>query len=664
MTLPLHISVLEFNFPLPLPLWVTVGFATAAVVSAIYLYHRQKIAADIHTIRILTLLRILALFTAVVLLLAPVLVRASQHHSRGRLYLLLDDSRSMSRVDPGQTQSRAALAEEALQEIQSTLDRFDVTLVALSRPESLTPTPEAWFSSARSILDNPQAPSTPIGQVLAHVAAESDVPSTLLLVSDGRQNQGRLPEPAARELAGRGSRLFALSVGSARVVRDAAVDSIDAPPFILAGDDASLSATLRLDAIDQPVTATLTRDDKTVATKTIRATPVARVDFIDPAPPQGEHVYAVSVTPLPGEATAKNNRLATKLTVRREKIHVLLLDDEPRWEYQFLKTLLQLDSAVDLKVRLLRPARIENIPSPPPDPLPATAQDWSRFDVVIHGDVSPAGLTPTTQSNLATALREGKPKSLILIAGPRNLPSRYAGSPISALLPVDLTQSSSTTGISSEGFIPRFAPEVETSTLARLLPDEQLNRGFWSAFPPFYWHDEHTFGKPAAQVLWETGSSSSSRTALLSALAYGSGRVLYLATPETWRLRYVQAPDGQVVDLHRRFWSQVLRWSIAGEPAREDFSTRDVEDENQSADPARLTALAKAGNGAAFDVSDAARLAQALPATDHVQARTTRLGLFEDPQKPSTRYLHWAAFLVFVALLSAEWIVRKRKGLV
>jgi hypothetical protein len=660
MTAPLPISTLEFNSGLPV--WLALGLGVVAMISVLYFYLGQRSAA----IRLLFGLRLVAVFTVVTVLIAPSRVWTFEHHSRGRLYLLLDDSRSMSRVDPPQTRSRAKCAEEALAQLRPTLDQFDVTVVPLSRPESLMPAADQWFETARQILHRCQGTATAIGSALEFVSNQSDSASTIVLISDGRQNKGQLPAPVVHLLASRGSRLFTLAAGSSQPVRDAAVETIDAPAFALAGDEVLLSAILRLDAVAEPVTVSLTRDGQLVDKKTVSAAPTTHTSFTDPAPSEGEHTYAISVDPLADEATTRNNQLATKVSVRKDKIRVLLVDDEPRWEYQFLKTRLQLDHTVDLTSLLLQPARIENIATPPIQPLPKSVQEWSAFNVVILGDVSPTALTPSVQTNLTEALRHGKPRSLFLIAGPRNLPSRYVAAPLGGLLPVDLTQTPSTETKNIQGFAPVFTAEAQNSTLVRLFPDDQINRSFWAAVPTFDWHDEHTAVKPGAQVIWQAAATSSAQQPipLLASMTYGASRILYLAGPETWRLRYVQSPTGEVEDLHRRFWSQALRWSIAGESAVSDSTTRDPEDMNVSADPALMAAVAKAGNGASFDVSDAQKLAAALPTTDHAETLSRRIGLFENPNESSTRYLHWAVFVTFVIVLSAEWVIRKRRGLV
>src|SRR3954454_2934953 len=118
MTPTLHISAIEFKAALPL--WLIAAFAMAAIGSAVYFYCGQKTVAGTGRLRVLTLLRLSALLIAVVMLVAPSHVGTFLHRSRGRLYLVLDDTRSMARVDVPQARSRADLAEDALRQLRPT----------------------------------------------------------------------------------------------------------------------------------------------------------------------------------------------------------------------------------------------------------------------------------------------------------------------------------------------------------------------------------------------------------------------------------------------------------------------------------------------------------------------------------------------------------------
>jgi hypothetical protein len=395
----------------------------------------------------------------------------------------------------------------------------------------------------------------------------------------------------------------------------------------------------------------------------------------------------VSIAPLASEATLANNRLATSVNVTRDKINVLLIDDQPRWEYQFLHNLLRADHRVALHGGLLEPGRIENVAAPIPTSLPTSQADYAKFDVVILGDIPPSHFTPEQQSNLAAAIRAGKPRAVILIAGSRNMPARYPATPFAQILPIDLNQPSFSPSLlaehSSNGFKITFAPLATDSILSRLSADNQSNLAFWSAVPTWFSDSEFATARPGATVYWRLAQpispsagnqletdrliSGQESQSILSSINYGAGRVLYLRSPETWRLRHVQTPDGKAEDLHRIFWRQALGWAVAGEPAVDDSNSNNPEDRNLSPNPLLLASIATSAGpslGHVFDESAISDLAAALPREDRVDAQTIRVGLFENPAAASTRLLHWIALVLFLAVLTVEWTLRKRRGLI
>jgi len=90
----------------------------------------------------------------------------------------------------------------------------------------------------------------------------------------------------------------------------------------------------------------------------------------------------------------------------------------------------------------------------------------------------------------------------------------------------------------------------------------------WADFLPVYGLSGFSLAKPTSQVLigasprnWRGGGGGSAR-AFLCWHRFGKGRVVYVAAPVTYRLRFRQG------DLyHNRFWGQLLRWSIARDMA-------------------------------------------------------------------------------------------------
>ena len=235
--------------------------------------------------------------------------------------------------------------------------------------------------------------------------------STVVVVSDGRQNVGSEPQGPAQFLASRGTRVFTLAMGSHQTVRDAAVEHVDAPDWVYAEDQVIISPVITLDNLKgRDVTVELRRDGSVVDTRTIKVKTDQEkppgCGFTDKPPKEGFYDYDVIIQPIPDEAVADNNRQSVRVAVKKDKLNVLMVEDEPGWEYQFLRNYLMRDHRVKLQVVLLSPGHIEQVQAPQPTKaspsreegkidaqiLPATRAEWSGFDIVILGDVPPEKL--------------------------------------------------------------------------------------------------------------------------------------------------------------------------------------------------------------------------------------------------------------------------------
>jgi hypothetical protein len=656
--------------------------------------------------------------------------------------------------------------------------------------------------------------NTDIASALKFVSEQVGEDSTVLVISDGRQNVGSEPQAPAQSLAARGTRVFTLMLGSRQLARDAAVDHVDAPDWVYSEDQVVISPVIKLDGLKgQTVTVELHRGNQVLDTKQIKVKTdqdKQRLRLTDRPPEEGLYDYTVVVPPMPDEVVLDNNQQTVRVAVKKDRLNVLLIDDDPGWEYQFIRNYLARDHRVKLQVVLSNPAHIEQVQvpqgvvaSPTQDEgkidaqiLPSSKEKWAAFDIVIMGDIPPEKFPADQQLSLTAALKEGSIKALLLLAGPRNMPMRYAASPLAEVMPVELSGSKWTPEQLKDemrhGFVPVLAPDGMNSILGQFNDDFATNGALWANMPLWYWHSEQTSARPGATVLWsiqdalaydKRPAKDSALSALddyqatrdqtlLATMNVGLGRVMYLASPQTWRLRYVQTPgsDSHIEDVHRRFWGQVIRWAmgsdlsaggkfvkfgankhsyIGGEPVvitarvlNEDFSPMEgdtfkmiasgkdgsavgetsmvpapsegagiyrgnmtlpagsyvlavrggkseallsgdssvdpaqktlsievqpnatVEDRDVNADPQTMAAIARAGSGIAMDGAYFQVLANHLPVIDRTETQVIQAGLFSDPNDARTQIAHWVFFGVFIILLSAEWILRKRGGLV
>jgi hypothetical protein len=447
--------------------------------------------------------------------------------------------------------------------------------------------------------------AAPLRYVADHLG--QDEPASVVFVGDGRHNNGGdLVEPA-RQLAARGVRTFALALGSQQVAPDAVVEQIDAPDWVYQDDTVRASALVRLDGLaGKPVTVDFYRGDKKVDSKSITATrerATQVVTFSDKPPEAGVFEYGVRVSEAADEAVKENNRLGSRVSVKKDKLAVLVVEDLPRWEYRHLVNYLSRDKRVKLQTVLLQPARAEMVQRPQPlraspkndgveaQLLPEKREDWAAFDLVILGDVPKEALGNDDQQNLAAAVKD-RGTTLLLMAGPFNMPQRFGGTPLADLVPVELSTGdwagAALPGHLKKGFRPATTPEGQTSVLSQFTIDEPANAALWASMPAWYWHSEHTQAKRSANVIWSVAEPGDApvpqptaaalpasagqpaldaapldvgrERALLATMSVGMGRVMYLASDSTWRMRQV---NGQ--NPHERFWGQVIRWVVGNE---------------------------------------------------------------------------------------------------
>jgi hypothetical protein len=437
---------------------------------------------------------------------------------------------------------------------------------------------------------------TDLAAALTTVAEQSspDEPTSVLLVSDGKQTAAVDPAGPARQLASQGAHVFALAIGSDRPIADAAVEAVDAPDWVYKDDSVKATARIRADGLaDQSLTVEFLRDGEKIDSKQIKVRggrDSQVVEFSDARPAMGVHDYSIRVPPLAAEQNVDNNAEAFRIAVRADQLKVLLVEDQPRWEYRHVVAYLSRDPRVKLQTVLLQPAGIADVTPPekvkasPANArteaqiLPETREEWQAFDVIVLGDIPADALPEAAQQMMLAGIKDGG-KSLIVIAGQRHMPGSFAANPLADALPVSIESDWSADELaeqSKKGYRAAPTPQGQLSVLSQLKPDLTTNAATFAGLPPWYWHSEQTRAKPSANVVWSIGeidgaeqsAESQRRRALLATSSYGTGRVLYLASDQTWRLRSVGGEN-----LQDRFWGQVIRWASGDDlPAGSKFA--------------------------------------------------------------------------------------------
>lgn len=496
--------------------------------------------------------------------------------------------------------SRAELARAAIMQasqdqpgLKAVLEKYRVKVISVAQTAQSHAVMDHHVSddTLHNALD-PHGQATDLAAGLAMIGDQltPQEPASVLMVTDGGHNTKNDPTEPARLLAARGVRIFGLLVGSHQVSSDAAVDQTNAPDWIYKDDTLKAAALVRLDGLaGKPIKVELLRGDTVIDTQTVVASSnqaTERVSFSDkPSGDKSVYDYHVRVEVPPNDVNPQNNQQNFRVAVKKDKLAALMIDSYARWEFQYLQNYLERDQRLKLQSVLLHVPSVRGVPAASPvraspdNPrveaqiLPETREQWQAFDVIILGDVPPDALPPAQLHLIASAVRDHG-SMLIIIPGREYMPSAYLNSPLLDLLPVENTNPWLPDELSSHltaGFRPGLAPESAGSVLTQLGLDAAQNQAIWSQMPAWYWHTPQTLAKPGAAVVWYIAerdnrnaaapvSETTRKRALISTMNVGLGRVMYLASDQTWRLRQVGGEN-----IHERFWGQVIRWAVGND---------------------------------------------------------------------------------------------------
>ncbi len=603
------------------PIWALAaggGLALQLVVES-YRFERRLVSRPVAA-RLLLALRLAAVLLLVAMLAQPVwtwnLTRVVERY----VAVLVDDSESMQiAAARGAGPTRADVARQALAgagaggtEAGSVLERLGATyhLQLWRFGESCVESdPATWLApaagAASAATNNLFRTSTDVAGALEKVERAFPAGSLagVLLVSDGRHNGAADPAPVARRLGVLGAPVYALAVGAPEPPRDASILSLRAPDCIYLGDQVRVTADLKFDGCRGRQLRVKLLQGETVADETTVAVADDRFQCsirLRHAPAErGIEPYRVAIEPVEGEIRDDNNAWAFDVAVTDDRTHVLLVESYPRWEFRYLRNLFHgRDKSVQLQYVLLQPETIDQAAPPAPvaasagrpfgesqaTRLPASPEEWKKFDVIVLGDLPPDVLGGPLATTLVECVAE-RGALLVCVAGPRHAPHAWQTPALAELLPVTmLEQRSAWFQGPEESYRVALSAAGRTHPITLLAADPAENERLWTGLPPLAWRHGGLEAKPGATVLAYAQPVAAdapapvaggalaamagalaeqrrleSRNVLLAVQSYGVGRVAFLGFDETWRLRY------RVGDtFHHRFWGQLVRWGTGG----------------------------------------------------------------------------------------------------
>ncbi len=552
---------------------------------------------------VLSVVRGLALLLCLVALFEPAFELIRYSTVRSQVHVVVDDTASMGRkdtyTDPAQ---RAALAKAAGVGDVSGLTRAELVAKVLHRPQGLLdqlqsnhdlrlfkfvrkPIPVGSFSELTA-----RGPRSPIGDALdLHLgAAGATNVDAVILVSDGRSNVGQSPVDVAGKFRGNDLPIFTIGVGDPNPPRNVRITGPGGPREALrleeVGFDVTVSAEGNLAGRTVTVTLHGARDGgqsqvlETTTTTLLADGEPAKVRLFRAFEDAGDWTLRFEVTALPEETTTDDNVDVRFLRVNDERIRVLYVDGYPRWDYRYVKNaLLRVDPSIEAQVYLFDASRdfIQEHSKhlEPLRELPRTKEELFKYHVVLLGDVLPEQLAPTEDRRqewlqlLTQFVEYGG--GLGVVWGEWAMPERYRSTPLEDLLPVVLEEPDRLVGHDwSEPFLPRLENSLLPHDIVLLQRESELNERLWrEGLAPLVAYYPVQQAKAGATVVLRhpTDENRFGKRPLIVTGDVPRGRVMFLATDETWRWR---DPYGE--KYHDAFWRNVVRHLAAGRLRRRD----------------------------------------------------------------------------------------------
>ena len=414
----------------------------------------------------------------------------------------------------------------------------------------------------------PEGDETRLGDALRGVlnALRGVPPTAIVLISDGITTDGEKLSVAAKYARQKSVPIFAVALGNSDPVRDVEMHNLLVDDVAFVNDPITFSYTLTGHGLPGRKTrVNLRRKDESTVLASQEVTigedgKPQKLELTYTPTSVGDFDLVLGADPVEKEANIRNNSESRRISVRDEKVRVLLVDSVPRWEFRELKALLEREKTIELKT-VLQDADPEYAQEDlyALSHFPVTREELFQYDVLIFGDVNPTYLSSSVFENVKEFVSD-RGRGLLFIAGPYYDPAAYGGTPLETLLPIELE------GLKvpapESPIVESFRPELtiegrKGSAIFRFSDSERDSLEVWQSLPGLYWMVEAPALKPGAIVYathpQRTGIKG--KLPLIAMQRLGNGKVLFHGSDELWRWRFRTGDT-----YYGRYWVQVVRF--------------------------------------------------------------------------------------------------------
>ena len=558
---------------------IFVLIAAISSVMALVLYRRTSPTQPRRTRLVLGILRWLAAFLFLAIVLAPTLRAVRTSTSAPAVAVLVDTSKSMAYPTPDRKIGAvpAVLSAEFLDELEK---KARVSMFAFSDtagPVSRTEIAGLAATGARTDL---------CAGIASALDAFETRPSAIVLLTDGASNFGEDPLHFASTLK---VPVYTVSLASGRPTPDISVDRVEANETAYAGSKVPVAvyvsgrsprvgpSTLAI----RDSTGEVSREQVTVPETGAILRVIAQVD----AGEVGVHSFTVSLAPFEGEQVVANNSLAFSVKVIKGKIRVTLVAPRPSWDFAFARRSLEADPNVEVTVAFAPGGAVAMHTEREASDL---SRAISESDVVVVLGGAKLG---EVKSRLDRFVRDGG--ALLLVSPDATVDINQELNPF--ILSGGRAGSSAAAASAGEAFL--YAPvTVEEGAEHAIMDIEPLRGGsVWSSLPPIPVDASIAGVKSQAMVLLsgtfsnavlnasagtraQTAGQTSARTGapfvpptslpLVAVMRQGLGREVAFAGHDLWRWDLVPKGFGVEVSAFSELLRSSIRWLAEAEETR------------------------------------------------------------------------------------------------
>jgi len=279
----------------------------------------------------------------------------------------------------------------------------------------------------------------------------------------------------------------------------------------------------------------------------------------------GLSVYALTASVEMDEPVTRNNTRLFAVDVREKKTRILYIENEPDWDFTFLRRTLDADTSLSYTYLVRRPnGSYDNYNDVGAARLPRSSDELSPYAAVILGKVTSASLPLETVAVIRDYVIGGG--GLLLLGGAKETGGGRSPAMWQDILPVRIIADRRSGYTSS---LTTLSPSGMAHGITGVKQGDQIGTGGWENRPPIWIQEGQYSLAPGANMLISARTAHPAKEVpIFSLLHAGQGRVAMMSARGFWRWDFSTRSKSEQRSQAGEFWKRTMRW--ISEPSQKE----------------------------------------------------------------------------------------------